>query len=97
MILGITLVPHDGAPTAPRPLGGYTWTPWAHGVVIQAHFEHTTILNLCDLAVDLLERDLDTFLSGNFVVLFRALFLLLCVLLLLCALVCVSISILTPV
>jgi hypothetical protein len=50
-----------------------------HGVVTQALFEHTTTLNLCNHAFDLLERDLGTFLSCNSVILFCTLSLFACV------------------
>jgi hypothetical protein len=67
------------------------------GLLPQAHFEHTTTLNLCDHVVDLLKRYLSVFLSCDSVVLICALSLsLVCMLLLFCALVCVSTPLVTP-
>jgi hypothetical protein len=52
----------------------------------KAYFEHTTTSNLCDHAVDLLERDLSAFLSFDSVILIHALSLLLvCVIAALCS------------
>jgi hypothetical protein len=58
---------------------GYKKTPYAHGAVNKALFEHTTTLNFCDHATVLLERDLSAFLSCNSIILFRALSLFTCV------------------
>jgi hypothetical protein len=39
-----------------RSLRAIKGPPYVHGPVTQVHFEHTTTPNLCDHAVDLLER-----------------------------------------